>query len=342
MRRLFIAFTLLAVGVLALVGCGQDSDAVQDTTATTAASASIDTLRVRHPETLAFAAPFAFFDAEGPLEGSVEEVDRDVWASPDVLRSLLVNGESDVTAVPSYVGANLHQRGVDAQMAAVTVWGLIWLLGPEGATPEWDSLRGQTVMIPFPNDMPDLVFRRLARENGLVPGEDFEIEYAAQPTEIVTRLVSGRGTWAVLPEHVATVALAEANKQGRGLDRVFDLQEEWAKATGGSARIPQAGIVVPSSLAEQPEVLSGVLEELESSAERVNAAEPETVRQLAEDTGVPAPIVEQVIPRLNIDVVPAAEAQEELERFYSELATLSPDIIGGELPGGDFYLEDPR
>ncbi len=57
---------------------------------------------------------------------------------------------------------------------------------------------------------------------------------------------------------------------------------------------------------------------------------------------MPAPMVTQVIPRLNLEVVPAADAQAELEQFFSELATLSPDIIGGSLPDADFYLDDPR
>jgi NitT/TauT family transport system substrate-binding protein len=331
---------LLASG-LALVGCGGNSETGPGT-GVRSDPVQIEALRVHHPQTLAFAAPFEFFDTGGRLEGSVGRIDRDVWASPDVLRSLLLNGESDVTAVPTYVGANLFQRGIDTRLAAVTVWGLLWLVGPEGTTPDWDSLRGTTISVPFPNDMPDLVFRRLARENGLVPGEDFEIEYAAQPTEIVARLVSGRADFAVLPEHVATVALAQAIQQGRDLVRVLDMQQEWADALGGAARIPQAGVVVPTSIAERPELLAGILDELEAAADRVNAAEPDTVRRLAEASGLPAPVVAQVIPRLNIEVVPAAEARQELERFYSELAALSPDIIGGELPDDEFYLQDPR
>ncbi|MEM6429269.1 MAG: ABC transporter substrate-binding protein, partial [Deinococcota bacterium] len=94
-------------------------------------------------------------------------------------------------AVPSYVGANLYNRGVDVRMAAVVVWGLLWLLGPEGTPTDWESLRGETVLVPFPNDMPDLVFRYLAEANGLTPGEDFTLEYYAQAPEVIAQLVSG-------------------------------------------------------------------------------------------------------------------------------------------------------
>jgi NitT/TauT family transport system substrate-binding protein len=281
-------------------------------------------------------------DPRGDLAAVADEVSIDTWATPDVLRSLLVNERSEVTAVPTYVGANLANRGLDVRMAAVMVWGLLWVLGPDGTPADWESLRGQTVMVPFPNDMPDLVFRYLATANGLTPGEDFQIEYYAQPPEVVGQLISGAGEFAVLPEHVATVAVARANAEGRAIGRLLDLQQEWADATGTSARIPQAGIVVPGVIADDPAALGAILDALDDSVALVNAAATDTIATLSDTSGVPAPLVEQVIPRLNLDVVPAAEAQPELERFFTELASLSPDIIGGGLPDDSFYLADPR
>ena len=303
----------------------------------------LDKLRIRHPNTLAFAAPFLLVDTDGVLSTYANEVDVAEWSSPETLRPMLVNGESEVTAVPTYVGANLYNRGIDVRMAAVVVWGLLWVLGPEGTAPDWESLRGQTIMVPYPNDMPDLVFRYLATSNGLTPGEDFQVEYYAQTPEVVARLVAGKGNWAVLSEHAATLAISQAQQNDISLGRVLSLQEEWGAATGTEPRIPQAGIVVPGWLAdERPALLGAVLDELEQAVATVNAAQPETVAILSEGTGVPEPVVQDVIPRLNLDVVPGADAREELERFYTELSTLSPDIIGGKLPDASFYLEDPR
>lgn len=341
------AFLLVAVVALTAVGCGGDTAESEPATSATASpeqasETPLETLRVRYPETLAFSAPFALFDAHGALAGHVVTVDKATWATPDALRTMLVSGESDVTAVPTYVAANLWNHGLDVRLAAVTVWGLLYVLGPDGAPTDWDALRGQTVMVPYPNDMPDLVFRYLAEANGLVPGKDFEIEYYAQPPEVAARLASGKGHWAVLPEHVATLTLAKTAAQGKKLARVLDLQAEWAEATGLSPRIPQAGIVVPGTLADQqPEVVGAVLDELRESVAEVNSASPGVVATLAKSSGVPAPLVTRVIPRLNLDVVPAADARDELERFYDELATLSPDIIGGKLPDKGFYLADP-
>ncbi len=93
----------------------------------------LDVLRIRHPNTLAFAAPFLLIKSEGALGAYADSVDVDVWPTPDVLRSMLVNGQSEVTAVPTYVGANLANRGIDVRMAAVVVWGLLSVVGPEDA-----------------------------------------------------------------------------------------------------------------------------------------------------------------------------------------------------------------
>ena len=339
-RRAFVAMTAAVPALPTMGALAQDNATPAPATGD---QPPLDTLRIRHPKTLAFAAPFLLVDPDGPLSAFAETVDIAEYPSPDALRPMLVNGDSEVTAVPSYVGANLANRGVDVKLAAVVVWGLLWVLGPEGTAPDWESLRGQTIMCPYRNDMPDLVFRHLATSNGLNPDEDFTIEYYAQPPEVVARLVGGEGVWAVMPEHTATLALNQARQNGREIGRILDLQQEWGAVTGSEPRIPQAGIVVPGSLAEeQPELVGAVLDELERAVGLVNAAAPETVAMLAEGSGVPEPVVRDVIPRLNLDVVPADQAQEELERFYTELATLSEDIIGGGLPDPDFYLPDPR
>lgn len=72
----------------------------------------------------------------------------------------------------------------------------------------------------------------------------------------------------------------------------------------------------------------------------MNAAEESTVTKLSESSGVPAPVVAEVIPRLNLEFVRAKDARKELEQFYSTLAEMNPDIIGGSLPDADFYLGD--
>ena len=52
------------------------------------------------------------FGTYGHLDGVVGEVKKDNWASVDVLKSLLVNGETDLAATPSYAAANLFNKSI--------------------------------------------------------------------------------------------------------------------------------------------------------------------------------------------------------------------------------------
>lgn len=344
---LLLAASLWLFGCQAEVPSGAQSTAEQDPPEEqepgdaegTAAAADIEPLRIRHSQSLAFGIPFAVLEQRSTLEG----LDVDTYVGPDVLRSILINAEAELTAVPTPIAANLHNRGVDLRLAAVVVWSLFWLIGPDGTPADWEELRGETVLVPYRNDPPDLVFQRLLLANGLTPGEDVRIEYFSQPSEVVGNLVSGAGTWAVLQEHIATAALAQANEAGQGLGRVLDLQEEWAAAFGTSPRIPLAGVVVPTPFAEERgEDLAALLDDLEDAVAVANAAEQETLDMLSDVFDLPPELIRSVIPRLSLEVVPASEAQDDLEAYFTALADLSPEIIGGQLPDASLYLADPR
>lgn len=354
-RRVALAAGLLAVA-LSATGCGSSDDTSSgaDTSQSPSAgssgssgssdAAALDQLNIHHPSTLAFAAPFTIMAKDHPKLTSVETVTYATWDSPDVLRSLLTSGKTDLAATPSYVGANLYNKGVDVRLAGVTVWGLLHLIGPAGAPTSWDSLKGKAIALPYKGDMPDLVLRFLLTKNGLDPDKDVTLNYFAQGSEVVGQVVSGKTEYALLPEHAATVAVVKATKEGQKVAPLMDMQAEWAKATGASSpRLPQAGVLVRGELVDKnPKAIGEALTALDESIKAVNAKDAATLTAVSQGTKVPEPIVGKVVDRLNLDFVPAAEARSELEKFYTELSTLNPDIIGGKLPDEKFYLDDLR
>ena len=174
-------------------------------------------------------------------------------------------------------------------------------------------------------------------------GSDLTIAPYQDPQEAVSALLTQKVDYAVVLEHAATVAQAKAKKAGRNLARTLNLQEQWARITKGQPRFPMAGLVMPTPVIEEhPGLLGAILDELDASVAQVNEASPETVEAISKATKVPAPIVKSVIPRLQLEMVPARKARPELEDFYTRLSTLSPDFIGGKLPGEGFYAADPR
>ncbi|MDO5092310.1 MAG: ABC transporter substrate-binding protein [Propionibacteriaceae bacterium] len=342
-------FTLTGLGLLGTAGlgaCGQQN--TSDGASSPAGSPSmIDALRVHVPTTLAFMAPMASFGSLGKLDGLVGPVDVQNWASVDVLRSLLINNETDLAASPSYASANLFNKGVPVRLVAITVWGMLYVLGPEGTEAAGiDSLKGKTVGVPVPNNTPDLVFRYLLKQKGISAeggADGVEIASYNQADELASVLQAGQVDYAVLPEHAATAVQAKAKQAGKTLERTVNLQEVWAEVTGGQPRFPMAGVVMPAALADaNPALVGGVLNELEASVEKVNALDPEALAKITAATEVPEPVVTGVIPRLQLTVVPAAQARQELEDFYTRLTELNPDIVGGKMPDDTFYLADPR
>ena len=347
-RRSLLA--LAGLGLLtpgALAACSSDSPSGSGSAdpSTEASGAKVlDVLRVHTPTTLAYAAPMTSFGTYGHLDGVVGEVKKDNWASVDVLKSLLVNGETDLAATPSYAAANLFNKGVPVRLVAMQVWGMLYVIGPAGSSAQGlEALRGKTVGVPMPGNMPDLVFRYLLGQKGWNADTDLTITPYTEGQEALSALMAGEVEYAVLPEHAASASLAKAKQQGKDLERTVNLQELWAEVTGGKARFPMAGLVMPQSLTDShPELVGAVLNELEAAVADVNAMPDATVQAISEANNVPVPVVKEVIPRLQLEIVPAAAAQGDLEDFYTRLSTLSPDIIGGSLPAKDFYVADPR
>ena len=336
-------FTLTGLGLLGSAGLAACSGGKPAGEGSTSAS-KLETLRVHVPTTLAFMAPMASFGTFGKLDGLVGKTDVQNWASVDVMKSLVVGGETDLVATPSYAAANLFNKGLPVRLVAMTVWGMLYILGPEGSSAQGiEGLKGKKVGVPLPNNMPDLVFRYLLGQKEWDAETDLSITPYTDGQEALNALLTGAVEYAVLPEHPASVSLAKGKQQGLSLERTVNLQDLWAEVTEGEARFPMAGLVMPQTLTDDhPELVAAVLNELEAAVADVNAMSDATVQKISDANDVPVPVVKEVIPRLQLEIVPARNAMSALEDFYTRLSTLSPDIVGGSLPAEDFYLADPR
>lgn len=353
-KRFAIIIFLVAVYAMVISGCTnveQESAATQGTKVSAEPDASakstaqpaetevvkLEKLTIQAPLGISIASPIYHILEQHMLDPYVDEVIYSPWKSPDELRARLTSGQADVSAVPSYVGANLYNRGIEVKLLNVMIWGILYVVGPEGEAVDWESLRGQTVYVPMKGDMPDLVFRYLLTKNGLDPSKDLKLEYVSASQELVALLASGKAKYAVIPEHLATMA----TKKVKNTSKVMNLQEEWAKATGQPARIPQAGILVSDKLIkENPELVVALQQAFEQSVSYLNDSPQEAAKEIIKyQEGLTTELITELIPSLNLQFVSAQDAKTELEFFYKELSVLSPEIIGGKLPDEDFYYK---
>lgn len=276
--------------------------------------------------------------ASGELGEIAESVTFKSWRTPDEMRAGLGSGSMQVVLVPSYVAANLYNRGLGIQLVNIMTRGLLYVVAPEDVAGVKD-LAGRKVAVPFHNDMPDFIFRRLLAAAGMEAGRDIELNYAGSPPEAMQMLLSGRVDAALLSEPAATAAILRDTISFGGLVRAIDCQKEWAKATGGSDFLPQAGLAVSDAFVEKvgDKGLRVLQKALLSAADFVTAHPTRAALSAAGELGLMSAVVSQAIPYSNLTVLPASSVRRELEDFFSVLAADDPRIIGGKLPDDKFY-----
>ncbi|PJC86670.1 ABC transporter substrate-binding protein [Vibrio sp. HA2012] len=273
------------------------------------------------------------------LSGVVENLNFNVYRDPDVLRTNFISGRWHLATTPSYVAANLYNRGLKIRLMNIMAWGLLYVISADEHVKRIEDLKGQDIIMPFKADMPDLVFQHIAKEKGMVVGQDYRLNYVATPFEGLQLLLSGRANHAVLPEPSGTAALLKGMKSSKKMTRVINLQDAWGEVTGGPSRIPQAGMMVSDALLDEiPDLPNRLNNGLARSTHWV-VNNPTSAGRLGESyMPLKAPIIEQSIPFSNSDLVRAKDAQHELESFFSILAESNPEIVGGKLPDDGFYL----
>lgn len=329
-RRRFLRRTAAAGSLLLLGGFGRPSGLAQSTP-------TLDELVLTGPP----APPsilLARMTTDERLTSRVGNVSFQTWGNPDQLRAQAAGGRFDASVMPSNVAANLYNNDVPIQLLNVNVWGILYVLTSDESVQGWETLSGQTVIVPFRGDMPDIMFRYLARQNGLDLGSDVTLRYAASPVEALQLFVAGAGGAVVLPEPAATGAEVRGQQAGRDVRRVLDLQRQWGETMGQAPRIPQAGLTATQSLIDgHPEIVDALQQSMGEAIQWVER-QPQAAAELGSQyLGVDAPLIKRALPNIPLDVVPAPDARAELETFYRLLKQFSPDLIGGDLPGDGFY-----
>lgn len=272
--------------------------------------------------------------ASGALAHLAAEVSFAPWKDPDELRAGLASGTMGAVILPTLAAANLHNRGLGLRLVNVMTNGLVHVVSPDPALSSIAALQGKRIALPFRNDTPDILLRRLMQ--GMTPAE---VIPSASPIEAVQLLLTGRADAGVLPEPAGTLALMRAAQEGLAMHRTIDLQAEWGRVTGLGAVIPQAGLgVTEAFLTEAPQTVLALQEALASLVPQILADPMEAAGSASPALGMPAPVLAQSIPFCALTATPATVARPALEALFAAVAEADPAIIGGKLPGAEFYL----
>jgi NitT/TauT family transport system substrate-binding protein len=271
------------------------------------------------------------------LEPIAADVTFKVWKTPDEMRAGISSGNMVAVVVPTYVAANLYNRGLGLRLVNVLTDGLLYVVAPAGTVRSIADLKGKRVAVPFRNDMPDFIFRRLLAAAGMKP-EDLSIDYSATGPEAVQLLLAGRADAALLSEPASSVALVRASLALKTFERAIDCQKAMAEVTGRRA-IPQAGLAVTDLFVKRygegaVATLQGALEQAVQTVLKDPAA---AANASAAALDLPKPMIERSVPYSNLVVRRASEARPDLVALFDVLAKEDPRIIGGRQPDDRFY-----
>jgi NitT/TauT family transport system substrate-binding protein len=279
----------------------------------------------------------------GALSDVASKVEFVLWKNPDELRAMILNQSVDFVAIPTNTAAILHNKGVDIELLNVSVWGILGMISRDNSLKSLQEYKGKTIALPFRADMPDLMFIRLLKEQGLDPKKDFKLHYVASPIDAMQMLIMRRVDHALLAEPAISMALRKTKSFPLSviapeLYRSVDLQQEWAKVFSTSADVPQAGMAAIGEIRKNSHAVKRFLEEYEKSllVYKNNPKESAKIVVKTLDMLQEEALVDSV-GHVNLQSVRALHAKEKLEFFYQILLEEEPKSIGGKLPDASFY-----
>ncbi|MBO4571355.1 MAG: ABC transporter substrate-binding protein [Bacteroidales bacterium] len=260
----------------------------------------------------------------------------EVFTEPLQVRKLMLTDSVDIAVLPTTMAALLYNKGVDYRMAAVPLWGTLYLCGTDTSIRTVEDLKGKKVFLMAKGMTPDVMFRHLLWRNGLEPYADVALDYRFPThTDLANAAMAGRAPMCVLTEPY----LSQALNANPALHVLLDLNEEWARVE--SAPVAETALVVRSAFAEaSPEAVSAFVEAYRASVEWVNA-NPDSAAALAVQYGInpDSAAVAGSVPRCNMRVEAASEVRKAIIDYLRVFYDMEPETIGGKMPDEEFIVK---
>ena len=258
-----------------------------------------------------------------------------VYQAPTDGVGKMINGEIDIAAVPSNLAATLYNKtgGKVVAISPITM-GVLYILGNETYVEDVTDLKGKTIVASGKGGAPEYILQKILKDAGLTIGKDVQVDWLANHTDVNKKLLTQKGTVAMLPEPF--VSVAEDNEKA-DIEELFDLNELWEKSTGES--LPMGVLVAQKDFVEERESdLKLFLYDYGLSVDFVN--DDEESAKAVVDAGFigKVEVAEDAIPNCNIVLFEnRKEGHSILKKFNEILFEMEPASIGGKLPDEEFY-----
>lgn len=254
------------------------------------------------------------------------------------VRAAMLKEEPEFALLPTNMAANLYNKGIPYQLAAIPVWGTLFVFGKDKQVVKWEDLKGKRVHLMAKGMTPDILFRFLSVRNGLDPDKDMTLDYSfPSHSDLANATIAGLADIAVLSEPL----LSMVKKKNKDVRAIFNLDEEWKKVFGEASSMPQTSLVVRSDFArENPDLVKLFISKYEGYCSRIDK-NIEDASQLSVDFQIlpEASIAEEAIPGCNMDVKPSWLVEDIVNEFLEVFYIFNPESIGGQMPDENFFFK---
>lgn len=268
-------------------------------------------------------------------EASDEKHAFELYSSPQDAMADLLSRELDLLCLPTNTAATLYNKNENLiSVLAVNTLGSLYLLSDKNTEIKSVSdLEGKTIYTSVASSTTVPILNSILSKNNVNATIEVEVDHDT----LVSRIVKGEVSLAVLPEPKVTAALVQNNTYSVDLN----LSAEWDKVFENS--LTMGCIVVRNEFLKAHEgAVQRFLNEYKASIEYIaNSENLDNAAQMIVDAGVipKLPIAKKSLANLNGSIVylDGREMKDALIEFYNVLLESMPQSIGAKLPGEDFY-----
>lgn len=338
-----LLFILSVLLVVSIAGCAKkqpkeevevkEKEVVNDEEKTEIVDLDLNVAGLKGPTSMGMIKLFE--DYTNPSEGL--NINYTVESAPDLLVGKLIKGELDIATVPTNLASIIYNKTKGKyKLVNINTLNVMYIMTDGAEINSIKDLKDETLYISGKGATPDFVTRYLIEKNGLIIGEDINVDFSLDHSSLAQAINSGEVKFGVLPQPFVTTLMMKNSDVKIGVD----LQKEW-EAVEDDSLLALGGLLVKTELIENhPEIVNNFLDEYKKSVEYVNS-NPKGASILIEKFGIlpKAKMAEMAIPKCNIVYKDAKDIQNELNEYYKILFDFNPKSVGGKLPDDEFYYK---
>lgn len=275
--------------------------------------------------------------AEGAVNGN--DYYFTIAASVDEVIPKLVQGETDIAAVPANLASVLYNNmNAGVKVLAVNTLGVLYIAETGDSIQSVADLKGRTIYASGKGATPEYALNYILTANGMDVEKDVTIEWKSEHSECVAALASSEtDAAALLPQPFVTTA----QMKNDSIRIALDLNKEWDMLQDGT-EAPSAlltGVIVARTefVEKNPETVKAFLDSYKESVEYVNGNVEDAAAMIEKYDIVPAAVAEQALPYCNIVYIDGKEMKEKLSGYLNVLMEQNPKSVGGAVPADEFY-----